>query len=224
MAKWAEPGSPRTLSMATPLNSGRARERGLSIIEALVIVTVTAMLALLLLPLASRAAGRNFALAEGSLDAADAGNAETQFRALLHGAAQQPHGAPSLHGQPDSVTMFPALAAATACARAGASASVRLRIVQRGDGGWLACESDGRRTEVMAWSVGEARFSYSDDGATWTNRWSQPARPMGDTTMLVRAAPLVRFDFVGQDGRGVTWAERAGWTEAYPQDLDGEPR
>jgi|CXWL01.1.fsa_nt_gi hypothetical protein len=208
--------------MATPLNNARTRERGLSIIEALVIVTVTALLALLLLPLASRAAGRNFALAEGSLAAADAANAEIQFRTLLHGAAQQARGAPSLHGQSDSVTVFPALAAATACARAGATAWVRLRIVQRGSGGWLACESEGRRTEVLAWSAGEARFSYSDDGAAWTSRWSPPPRPMRDTASLARAAPLVRFEFVGADRRGFTWAERAGWTEGQLQDLDGE--
>jgi hypothetical protein len=47
---------------------------------------------------------------------------------------------------------------------------------------------------------------------------------MGDTTSLVRAAPLVRIEFAGPDGRGFTWAERAGWTEGYPQDSDGEPQ
>ena len=210
--------------MATPPNSARASERGLSIIEALVIVTVTALLALLLLPLASRAAGRNFALAEGSLDAADAANAESQFRVLLRGAVQQPRNVRGVFGQFDSVTVFPALASATACARAGASAPVKLRIVQRGDGGWLACESEGRRTAMLSWSAGEARLSYSGVGAAWANRWSAPARPMGDTTMVVLAAPLVRFEFVGADGRGFTWTERVGWTEGQLQDLDGAAR
>ena len=73
--------------MATNPDAARVRERGLSLIEALVIVTITALLALLLLPMVSRAAGRNFALAENAVDAAAAGNAETEFRALMRAAA-----------------------------------------------------------------------------------------------------------------------------------------
>jgi hypothetical protein len=200
--------------MAMALNRGRAPERGLSIIEALVIVTVTAMLALLLLPLASRAGARDFALAERSLDAADAAIAEDQFRALLRAATQQ-HGQ-SFAGRADSAIFFPALGAAVACASAGASAAVRLRIVRRGDGGSLICESSNRQARLLSWEEGGARFSYSADGGSWTSTWAEAPPAPGDRTGLVRAAPLVKLELTGADGRTLSWVERAGWTETLP--------
>jgi len=191
----------------------RARELGLSIIEALVIVTVTAMLALLLLPLASRAAERNFTLAERSLDAADAAIAEGQFRALLRGAGQTRSEGSRFTGHADSVTFFPALAARTACAGEGDSSWVRLRVVGRAGGGVLQCESEGRRVELLAWSGGEARFLYSSDAAAWAGAWTEGPAPLGDTSALARSAPLVKLEITINNGPRLTWVERAGWTE-----------
>ena len=214
--------------MAMPPNTARqtttrAGERGLSIIEALVIVTVTAMLALLLLPLASRAGGRNFALAERSLDAADAAIAEDRFRALLRAAAQQREA--SFAGGADSATFFPALGTPVACADAGASAAVRLRIVRRGDGGFLACESGARRVGLLSWETGAARFSYSADGGAWAGVWNEAPAALGDRTGMVRAAPLVKFELTGPGGRTLSWVERAGWSEPFaPLDASEDAR
>lgn len=199
--------------MATPPNNSRDGERGLSLIEALVMVTVTALLALLLLPLASRAAGRNFSLAERALDAADAANAEAQVRALVRAMAQQPSLPLAFDGQAQSVTFAPSLATATACAPAGASTWVRLRIAVEGEGGRLYCEIDGRRMQMLRWSAGEARFSYSADGANWSTAWVERTPAAGANVKAVRVAPLVRFELSTADGRGLAWTERAGAAE-----------
>jgi hypothetical protein len=200
----------------------RANEHGLSIIEALVIVTVTAMLALLLLPMASRAGGRNFALAERGLDAADAARGEREFRALLHAAEQQPGGTPSFSGTAESATFYPALAAPVACAEAGASVGVRVRIVRRGAGGRLLCQSARRELDLLTWAAGEARFSYSDDGIRWSNAWADARPAARGAAVQVRTAPLVKFELAGVDG--LAWVERAGWTEKARPILGAEDR
>jgi|CXWL01.1.fsa_nt_gi type II secretory pathway pseudopilin PulG len=187
----------------------RAGERGLSLIEALVIITVTALLAMVLLPLASGAAGRNFALAERSLDGGDAANAEMQVRTLLQGVTQ----GESFDGHTDMVTFYPSLAATTACAPAGTPQAVRLRVVRGDDRSQLLCEAGDRRVELLRWRDGAGGFSYSADGQVWRSAWSEQAARSG-AAPVTHNAPLVRFEIANAAGAGVIWIERAGWTEA----------
>lgn len=197
----------------------RAGERGLSLIEALVIVTMTSLLALLLLPLASGAAGRNFALVDRSLGAAEAANAEAQVRILLRGAVQ----GEGLGGDADMVSFSPSLAAAMACAAPGPPQKVRLRVLRGREESRLVCESGEHSLELLRW-VGGGGFSYSADGAGWRSSWSeQPAGSQsarGGAAAVTRAAPLVRFELSDAAGRGFVWVERAGWTEAAPIEVE----
>lgn len=186
-----------TSSMANGRDLSRAGEQGLSLIEALVIVTVTALLALLLLPMVSRAAGRNFALAEHALDSADAAIAEREFRALMRAA---------LPGQvscrDNNLTLAPSSAGPLACAREGAPGLVHLRIEAAAR---LVCESEGHRRELLRWRAGDARLAYSVDGRVWFTRWND-----------AEGAPFVRFAVSFADGRGLSWIERLGGPEADP--------
>ena len=189
----------------------RAGERGLSLIEALVIVTVTALLALILLPLASGAAGRNFARADRAIAAAEAGAVEQAFRALLRSSVQD-----EIAPAGGSATAFDFVAGPeedVGCVRAGAPQSVRLAILSNGSGGALYCEADGQRVVLLRWPQGQGRFSYSEDGAAWAGAWTDPAaaqRGRGGAAPATRRAPLVRFEL---DAGELSWAERAGWSE-----------
>lgn len=188
--------------MATNPDARRSRERGLSLIEALIIVTITALLALLLLPMASRAAGRNFGLAERGVDDAAASIAETEFRAIVRASSRRMLDSvrsEGVEGQAGGVIVRPNLASPVACAREGAPQYVRLRILGRNR---LVCESDGRRRELMRWTAGDGVFSYSADGRRWQASWSDPT-----------VAPFVRFDLALADGRSLTWIEQAGAAE-----------
>jgi Tfp pilus assembly protein FimT len=205
--------------MATRPKSARRGERGLSLIEALVIVTVTALLALLLLPLVSRSAGRNFAMADNTLDAVEAAAAEREFRALLRAMVQLPDAAVHFNGRDDHIVFQPSVAAQIACVRPGAATPVRLRIAQDGEAGRLVCESGGRNRELLRWR-GEGHFSFSADGATWSRGWADLPLAPGASVVATRAAPLVRFEVVASGARALDWIEHVGWTEAVRRRAD----
>lgn len=207
--------------MAIRTDAARRAQAGISLIEALVIVVVTAMIALLLLPLASQSAHRNFTLSARAIDAADASNAEGEFRAIMLGAEQV--GAPGggarvLEGAEDAVSVFPTLAAGAACAQAGAHVWLRLRIVRRDNtGGALVCEAREGGRDMLAWRRGTGAFSFSSDGATWSRGW-RDARgaqaPRDGAIAPSRRAPLVKFTLAQPDEPDIVWIERVGWTEA----------
>ena len=212
--------------MATPTKGARAGQEGLTLIEALVIVVVTALIALLLLPLASQSAHRNFTLSERNVDAADAANAESEFRTIVQGAEQVAApggGALALAGEANSLVVFPTLAAGAACAGAGAEAWLRLRIERRAPGGGaLICETPEGSRDMLAWRQGDAAFWFSSDGASWDHSWRDNVRDAQASregaVMASRRAPLVRFSLSRPGVPDLDWIARAGWTEAARRD------
>ncbi len=192
----------------------RAGERGLTLIEALIVVSITAMLALLLLPMVSSAAGRNFGRADQAIESARAAQAEREFRVLL-GSLTIGYGQ-GLEGGALGLGFQASPEFAAGCVTPGAAAPVRLTIVNGADGGGrLWCEAQGRQVEVLAWSEGQARFAYGGEGGAWAGAWSEPARPAG-AAAPTRTAPLVRFELTRADGRNLGWVAQAGWTEPAP--------
>ena len=98
---------------------------------------------------------------------------------------------------------------------------VRLRLEAGTDGGGrLLCDTPVGTRELMAWDAGQASFSYSIDGATWSERWPMAAPPVlrryamsrADTHPLATAAntPLVRLVLRRGPVAEITWIERAG--------------
>jgi len=178
------------------VSRGRGGERGLSIIEAIVIATITALLALLILPLLPRAASSSAQVAERGIDALDAMRAEREFRALVRAVSQrQVDGEPQqvIVGNGAAVVMQAGLSAPVACARSGAPA-VRLAI----QGTALFCDSEGRRRPLLRWQRGSVGvLSYSVDGVSWADGWSG-----------VRAAPYVRFQLRERQRVRLSWVER----------------
>jgi type II secretory pathway pseudopilin PulG len=192
----------------------RAGERGLTLIEALIIVSITAMLALLLLPMVSSAAGRNFGRADQAIESARAAQAERDFRVLLNSLTIA-HGQ-GLEGGALGLGFHAGPEFAAGCVTPGAPAAVRLTIVNAADGGGrLWCEAQGRQVEVLAWSEGQARFVYGGEGGAWAGAWSEPARAVG-AMAPTRSAPLVRFELSSAGGRNLAWIAQAGWTEPAP--------
>lgn len=203
----------------------RQGERGLSLIEALIIVSVTALLALLLLPLVSSAASRNFQRANHALDVLETAGAEAQFRAMLAWAVQDEK-AP-LTGNEAGVTFFTSPDAPSLCAPAGSPTAVRLRIVAVPEGGGrLLCDVQGRTSEVLHWSEGVARFSYSLDGRAWSPSLEghalHPQSARGGAAAPTYSAPFVRFD-LSAGNTHVEWVGQAGWTEPTRLEAEAAP-
>jgi len=217
--------------MATRTRGARAGQEGLSLIEALVVVVVTALIALLLLPLASQSAHRNLTLSERNVDDADAANAESEFRTIVQGAEQVAApggGALALVGEANSLVVFPTLAAGAECAGAGVDAWVRLRIERRAPrGGALVCETPEGNRDMLAWRQGDAAFWFSADGASWDRSWRDglrdPQASRDGAVLPSRRAPLVRFSLSQPGVRDLNWIARVGWTEAARRDSPSEP-
>jgi type II secretory pathway pseudopilin PulG len=174
----------------------RASERGLSLIEAIVIATITALLALVLMPLAPRTARQSFEVAERGVAAMNAVTAEREFRTLVRSVSPR-----RLDDQPDvllegdavRVTLRPNLPSPIACAEAGAPA-VRLEIV----GDALICVSGERRRALLRWQRGAVgSLAYSRDGATWRAAWDEAGEPA-----------YVRFELRNAGATQLVWIER----------------
>lgn len=178
------------------MNERRDGERGLSIIEAIVIATITALLALLVLPLLPRAASGSLGVAERGINALEQARAERDFRTLVRSVMQrEADGEPQtvVEGGPASVALLPNLAAPSGCARAGAPV-VRLTV----DGNALFCSSDGRRRALLRWPAGGVgALAYSSDGVSWQSDWSG-----------AEAAPYVRFELRQGRRTRIAWVER----------------
>jgi hypothetical protein len=174
----------------------RGGERGLSIIEAIVIATITALLALLIMPLLPRASAGSFAVAERGVDTLDSMRAEREFRTLVRAVSMR-----AIDGEPQTVIegaanralLHATLPEQASCARAG-SPLVQLAVERNA----LICTSEGRRRVLLRWrSKGVGALSYSADGASWVANWMEAEVP-----------PYVRFEV--RDGARVqsSWVER----------------
>lgn len=178
------------------MSARRGGERGLSIIEAIVIATITALLALLILPLLPRASAGSLSVAERGVDAQDEARAEQAFRHLVRSVSQrdidgQLH--PIIEGNESGLIMQVDLAEPVACAAPGAP-SVRLMIERSG----LVCASEGRNRRLLRWPAeGAGRLAYSADGVSWTTRWTR-----------TEVAPYVRLEQRQRGRLRAVWVER----------------
>lgn len=186
MARRAAAAWPPISGMATRNN--RRSETGLSLIEALVIVTITALIALVLLPLASRVSARNFAFADQGLGAEEAAIAEATVRGLLRNALPD-----SVVGAQNALSLSASLPADTLCTRSQGRLSVTLSV----EGNRLVCSS-GARTRVLLTLQQQPRFAYSADARAWGATWT------GDGT------PFVRLTGRRADGSRIVMVARAG--------------
>lgn len=165
--------------------------------EAIIVTTITALLALLILPLLTRGATNNTAIAERAVDTVDEMRAEREFRTLVRAVSRRERdGEPEtvIVGDATRIVLHPSLPTIVACADAGAPA-VALTI---GDHA-LTCISDRREREILAWNGGAvAAFAYSADGVSWQEAWRDAEN-----------APFVRFELRQGTRARVIWIERA---------------
>ncbi len=200
----------------------RAGERGLSLLEALIMLSVTALVALLLLPMAGGAIDRRGAQARASLTHSAAARAEAVFRALLRDARQPERNGPpptsTIVGDAQSLLVSLEPGADHPCAPRERAAEARLSIVTRGAGGVLTCASEGRTYSILTWESGEGALSYSLDGALWRTHWGRDPNVYdsgalrGEVALV--EAPLTRF-VLRAPGQDLVWIERAGASAVY---------
>lgn len=197
----------------------RVGEGGLSLLEALIVTAITAILIVLLLPLAPAGMRRDYELADRTVASSAALRGESGFQGALH-AIVQPPGVREA-GVAESVIRGDRFALAgvfaapqdSACLQAGAGGVMGLRIERVGAGGRLMCRGEGTEAELLRWRAGDARFAYSADGAVWREVWPVSAASRSAPGVIAPSrSVLVRFRLQAPNGQ-IEWLGRAGFTE-----------
>lgn len=223
---------------------GRRRERGLSIIESLVVLLVSSLLLSILLPTAIQSLSANLRIGDVGLQQLRRSLDERGFRKMMSAAtpARQAPGArpvrETVRGDARQMTLTVIAREAVACAPESREVRVKLMIedAEGGDGGRLVCRGEGAEAQdsvVATWRRGRGAFAYSLDGLQWRADWPDPeliaaqenaVRDADDTSGLTQPlvlAPLVRLEI--KDATQTTvWVERAGAVEPVQVRLDGE--
>lgn len=202
------------------MSSQRAGEHGLSVIEALIVTAITAILIMLILPMAPTSMRRDYGLAARTIATGAAVRGEAGFQSALRSVVQ-PAGIrevgvvePIIQGDRFSFAGAFAASQDSACLPAGAGGVVTVRIERRDGGGTLMCRGEGGAVELLRWANGDARLAYSADGMAWRDAW--PVRRRERTEPGVSApsrSVLVRFQLQSTDFGAVEWIGRAGFTE-----------
>jgi hypothetical protein len=191
------------------------RECGFTLVETLVMLAITAMMATLLSPLSSEGVRDNFRLADRTLVAGEQSVSEAEYRNLLRRAVPpllRPDGSVADKGLVGVSTalQFPVEGEPSlACPGITGYRVVQLRVERRrAGGGRLLCDGASGTRQLLEWDRGEASFSYSPDGVSWVDAW--PARRRRGATPDTSAPPLVRMSL--RQGRvlRLLWIERAG--------------
>lgn len=199
-----------------------AGEAGLTLIETLVMLVITALVALLIMPTAERGVRDNFAVAARIASSVDRSFSEGDYRLLLRQAtppiadAQGYIADRALTGNARSVRFPSESDGSGPCPDRAGYSVVSLDLERDKKGGQLICEASGRRTVLLSWEAGDAAFSYSRDGKVWTSSWPAAGRRMmigrSETEPADRPAetPLVRLTVTGAGPASALWVERAG--------------
>lgn len=198
----------------------RARfgERGMSIIEALIVTAIAGLLIVLLLPLIPSSMRRDTAAARDVLTMQAAVRGERAFRGVLQGVVPQQAADMEritvLNGDPRGLEGMAFGQQDVGCLDPGEFGRVRMEIVRQGRGGSLMCRGPAHTYVMLAWAEGAADLSYSEDGVSWTRRWPliRPTRGEEDSESV-----LVRFRVRANNRSIAEWIERAGWTEPPAQ-------
>jgi hypothetical protein len=179
----------------------RRAEAGVSLIEALLMLAVLAIVSALALDFAQGNAARALQGASRSVDRAASVLAEDRFRAIVSNAVGSDA---VVRADAGALVMSSVVAAPGPCSAWPAKARLSLELLRDGPEIRLVCRGARGVETLTRWNASDARFSYSADGFAWRENWQAGEAP-----------PFARLDV--RDQRSL-----ALWI-ARPGDLAPEP-
>jgi type II secretory pathway pseudopilin PulG len=188
------------------------RRAGFSLIEALIVLIVAGLALMLVFSIGGQAARTGFALGRRALTVADGEVSQDELRGLVGALVLPPAGADPaamkldpISGGPRGFEADAVLTRPGLCGPAGPAGRLSIAIDAQADGDLVTCQARGQATIVVAdLRPRRVRFSYSADGSSWRDAWSQP--PIDPQHAPVEQSVFIRLS--SDDGR-VEWVDRA---------------
>lgn len=182
----------------------RRSEAGVSLLEALLMVAVLAVVATIVLDVTLGGVDRAFDRANRSVLGVSRNLADERFRKIVANA----NGAAAIaRAEADVLALDTIGDGGTVCGAWPAPVRIALHLQRDGKGVRLECRGAGGAALLGRWDVAQANFSYSDDGIVWRTTWS----PSSATT-----PPSVRLD-VESAGVRTTWIARPREAPVMPE-------
>lgn len=151
---------------------------GFSVLEAVIVLAITAVALSLIFSIGSRASDQGFRLGRRALSASDSQVASDSLRAAINGIVlprpvepQRPGFASTpFHGDATHWSSSVVFDRATPCGPAGPYALVTFSIVHGGRRSALLCDvGDGHPRELVDFGESTPEISYSTDGTSWSS-------------------------------------------------------
>ena len=151
----------------------RVSRAGFSLVEALVVLAITAMTLSLLFSMAGRGVDAGFRIGRSALDQADRSIETETLRSLLEslrlpllGITEDPAEMPS--GTASEFSGLASLTRPTPCGARGVYGRLALEIEIDEGGSTLTCVMNGGEPVVVLTHPGTLAFSYSENGTEWS--------------------------------------------------------
>lgn len=183
----------------------RRWERGLSVLEVLIMLAVGALATATVLPVLGQGVRADFGLAQDGLSRSAQLRGESAFRDLLRASVstQSPNGEDTpLSADASSMTLDAYLDRPSICTLRPGLQRIALRVENGVAGGVLRCVSPDRDAVLARWGAGRGAFAYGDPASGWKTA------PGG------AASAFVRFDVAGGSTDAPAWLEPAPWSQA----------
>lgn len=191
---------------------------GFTLIEALVVIAITSLIAGLLFTIGARGGQTVLRLGNRALDTADSQLARDTFRSVITSLVVPPlvsqvqaDGGVDMTGEDDGLTGDAAQLSghwlglrATACGRTGDVGRMVLALTSAAGHTVLTCQlEDATPITLLDLGAREVHFQYSEDGVTWTDTWDvEPGEPVENSANPSADLRRVYVKLASADGQG----------------------
>lgn len=199
---------------------------GFSLIEALVVLAIGGMALAIIFSIGTKAGDTGFKLGRGAMAAADRDVAFGDLRTVMRSFALRPPGTfladvdEPVVGDESRLAGEVVMRRATVCAPEGWAGRMTLLVESYESGRRLSCERDGLRIPLLELPRGSGRFTYSQDGASWTTRYSNDPSGFDAPADVTGLRLFVRFEGSVDDVdivEGLTSGPIERWVRNYGQ-------
>lgn len=172
---------------------------GFSLIEALVVLAIGGMALAIIFSIGVKAGDTGFGLGRRAMTTSEADVAASDLRTIIRSIALRPDATAiaaldqAVNGGPTELQADVVMERATQCAPEGWAGRLTLGIEPKGGRNALVCTAGNRRTTLLTSPNPTAAFSYSTDGATWTQTYTNQPLPQQAFEALHSETVWVRF-------------------------------